>query len=314
MILATAPQSPFELACAVEVFGLERPGTASPYDVRICAERPGRLASYGGLGLQVEHGLEALADADTVVVAGWPAMESPPSEALREALVAAHDRGARMAALCFGAFLLAHAGLLDGRRATTHWREADRLAARFPEVEVDADVLFVVDGTVATSAGTGAALDLCLELARRDQGSAYALQIARHMVMPPRRDGGQRQYAEPAATTPGSTFAGLLEWATERLHEPLTLADLASYLGVSERTLGRRFRDELGVSPGQWLLSQRLERARVLLESGDDTIEAVARRSGLSSASNLRRRFASHVATTPGSYRRTFRAPSARGA
>jgi AraC family transcriptional regulator, transcriptional activator FtrA len=305
-VLATPPQSLFELACAIEAFGLDRPGLPNPYDFRVCTERPGALRCLGGPRLNVVQGLRALASADTIVIAGWPELEASPSGLLAEALLRAHRRGARLVGLCFGAFLLAHLGLLDGRRATTHWREADRLARMFPQVEVDASVLYVVDGAVATSAGTGAAVDLCLELARRDLGSARAGQISRHMVLPPQREGGQRQYALPTSVPQDSSLARLLEWVGEHLHERITVADMAAVLGVSSRTLNRRFDVELGVTPGRWLTTQRLDRARALLESGDHTVETVARRAGLSSASNLRRRFVSHVATTPSAYRRTF--------
>lgn len=310
VVLATPPQSLFELSCAVEAFGLNRPGVPTPYDFRVCTENPGVIATKGELGLHVEQGLEALDDADIVVIAGWPTLEQPPSAQLAAALLRAHRRGARLVGLCFGAFLLAAVGLLDERRATTHWREADRLARFFPKVEVDADVLFVIDGPVATSAGTGAAVDLCLEIVRRDHGSAHALQVSRHMVLPPRREGGQRQYAVPTSVPEDSPLARLLEWATEHMHERITVADLATAFGVSSRTLSRRFEVELGVTPGRWLMTQRLDRARVLLESGGYTVEAVARMVGLSSASNLRRRFVAHVATTPSAYRRTFQAPS----
>lgn len=307
VVLATPPQSLFELSCAVEAFGLDRPGLPNPYDFRVCTERPGVVASPGGFGLHVEHGLDALEDAETVVVAGWPSLEQPPEDALVEALRRAHRRGARLVGLCFGAFLLASAGLLDGRRATTHWREADRLARHFPRVDVDARVLYVIEENVATSAGTGAAVDLCLEIVRRDLGSAQALQVSRHMVLPPRREGGQRQYALPALVPPDSSLADLLEWAVEHMQQRITATDLARVLRVSPRTLSRRFQVELGVTPGRWLLTQRLDRARALLESGDHTVDAVARMVGLSSASNLRRRFVSHVATTPSAYRRTFK-------
>jgi AraC family transcriptional activator FtrA len=307
VVLATPPQSLFELACAVEAFGLARPGLPNPYDFRVCAEQPGVMASSGGVELTVVGGLGSLDAADTIVIAGWPSLEGPPSRRLAEALLRAHERGARLVGLCFGTFLLAHLGLLDGRRATTHWREADRLASRFPAVEVDAGVLYVIDGNLATSAGTGAAVDLCLEIVRLDLGSARALQISRQMVLPPQREGGQRQYALPPSVPEDSSLARLLDWATEHMHERITVADLAAASSVSPRTLSRRFEGELGVTPGRWLLTQRLDKARALLESGDHTVEAVARTVGLSSASNLRRRFVSHVSTTPSAYRRTFR-------
>lgn len=224
------------------------------------------------------------------------------------ALRGAHERGVRMVAICTGAFALAHAGLLEGRRATTHWARTDDLAAWFPDVQVDPDVLYVDNGDVATSAGAGAGIDLCLHLVRTDQGAGYAAHVARSMVMPPHREGGQLQYsAPPRPVQIDGSLAPLLEWATERLGEPLTVGDLAAHAGVSARTLARRFTDQLGVGPGQWLLAQRIAAARELLESSNLTLDAVAQRAGLSSATNLRRRFLRALGTTPGAYRRAFR-------
>ncbi|WP_281289400.1 GlxA family transcriptional regulator [Nocardia ninae] len=220
----------------------------------------------------------------------------------------AHDRGARLVSICTGAFALAHAGVLDGRRATTHWARADELATRFPAVDVDRDVLYVDHGDVATSAGAGAGIDLCLHLVRTDHGAGYAAQVARRMVMPPHREGGQLQYAAPPHPTQiDGSLAPLLEWATERLGDPLTVEDLAARATVSPRTLARRFTDQLGIGPGQWLLAQRIAAARELLEISDLPVEAVARHVGLSSATNLRRRFLRALGTTPGAYRRAFR-------
>src|SRR5690348_1408337 len=237
VVLATAPQSMFELSCAVEAFGLERPGLPNPYEFCVCAETPGAIATHVGLSLHVDQGLEALDAADTVVIAGWPRLEQPPSARLAEALLRTHRRGARMVGLCFGTFLLASLGLLSGRRATTHWREADRLARHFPDVEVDSSALFVVDGNIATSAGTGAAVDLCLDIVRRDLGSARALQVARHMVLPPRRDGGQRQYAAPTVVPEDAALSRVLEWANDHIGDRITVADLATVMNVSPRTL-----------------------------------------------------------------------------
>lgn len=309
------PQSTFELACAAQVFGIERRGLPTRYAFGVCTERPGPVATYAGYDMLVTDGLEALDRADTVIVPGWPPAGEPPSPAVVAALRRAHSRGARVAAICSGAFVLAHAGLLDGRRATTHWALAAELAARFPRVQVDADVLYVDHGDVATSAGAGAGFDLCLHLVRRDQGARYAAHIARTMVMPPHREGGQAQYSAPPhpAQIDGS-LAPVLEWATERLGEPVTVESMAAHAGVSPRTLARRFADQLGTSPGRWLLAQRIAAARDLLESTDLPVEAVARRVGLSSAANLRRRFRNALGTTPGAYRRAFRAgPSSPG-
>ncbi|WP_306335655.1 helix-turn-helix domain-containing protein [Streptomyces sp. KL118A] len=307
--LVHAPQSTFELACAAEVFGIERPGIPRRYAFGVCAEHPGPVATRAGYDMLVTEGLDALGCADTVIVPGWLPAAEAPSPAVIRALRRAHRRGARMLSICSGAFVLAHAGLLDGRRATTHWALADELATRFPAVRLDPDVLYVDHGDVATSAGSGAGIDLCLHVVRTDQGAAYAAQVARNMVMPPHREGGQLQYAAPAhpAQFDGS-LAPLLAWTSEHLDDPVGVDDLAARAGVSARTLARRFADQLGVSPGQWLLAQRIGAARQLLESTDLPLDAVARRAGLSSATNLRRRFLRTLGTTPGAYRRAFRA------
>jgi AraC family transcriptional regulator, transcriptional activator FtrA len=305
--LLGAPQSPFELACAAEVFGSVVQDVPARYSVRVCAERPGSLPTTVGFAMLVDAGLAALQEADTVVVPGWQQYGTPVPPTVTEALRAAHRRGARIVAICTGAFVLAQAGLLDGRRATTHWRSTTQLAATFPEVQVDPDVLFVDHGDVATSAGTGAGIDLCLHLVRSDHGAAYAAQIARNMVLPPHREGSQLQYAaQPAPPRADESLAPLLEWATSRLDAQLTLGLLAEHAGLSSRTLARRFTEQLGTSPGQWLLGQRLDAARALLEQTGLPVEAIATRVGLASAVNLRRRFRAHLGTTPGAYRRTF--------
>ncbi|WHT15697.1 helix-turn-helix domain-containing protein [Crossiella sp. CA-258035] len=306
--LLRPPQSTFELGCAAQVFGIERLGVPTRYAFEVCTELPGPVATYAGYDMLVTEGLAALDRADTVIVPGWLPVQEPPSATVVQALRRAHARGARVASICSGAFLLAHAGLLDGRRATTHWAQTDELAARFPQVRVDADVLYVDHGDVATSAGAGAGFDLCMHLVRRDQGARYAADIARTMVMPPHREGGQLQYSAPPhpAQFDGS-LAPLLDWAAGRLGEPVTVESLAARAGLSTRTLARRFAEQLGTSPGQWLLARRLAVAQDLLESSDLPLEAIARRVGLSSATNLRRRFASALGTTPGAYRRVFR-------
>ncbi|MGI5271670.1 helix-turn-helix domain-containing protein [Nonomuraea sp. CA-218870] len=309
--LVRQPQSTFELACAAQVFGIERAGLPTRYAFGVCTERPGPVATYAGYDMVVTDGLDVLGEADTVVVPGWLPAGEPPSSAVAGALRRAHRRGARVVSICSGAFALAYAGLLDGRRATTHWNLAGRLAASFPQVLVEPDVLYVDDGDVATSAGSGAGFDLCMHLVRRDQGAGYAAHIARTMVMPPHREGGQLQYAAPPRPEHiDATLAPVLEWAAARLGEPVTVDDLAAHAGVSARTLTRRFAEQLGTSPGRWLLGQRITAARDLLESSDLPLDAVARRAGLSSATNLRRRFLDALGTTPGAYRRLFRAGS----
>ncbi|WP_328395910.1 helix-turn-helix domain-containing protein [Streptomyces sp. NBC_00390] len=305
--LLNEPQSPFELACATEVFGNIPPDLPVHYDFRVCAQQPGPLRTTAGYSMLVDAGLEALRSADTVMVPGWQPPGAPVPPAVLDALRAAHRRGSRIVSICTGAFVLAQAGLLDGRRATTHWRRTAQLAAAFPQVQVDADVLYIDHGDVATSAGTGAGIDLCLHLVRSDHGAAYAAQIARSMVLPPHREGSQLQYvaqAAPAGTD--ESLAPVLQWVLSRLDAELTVSRLAERAGLSDRTFARRFNRQLGTSPGQWLLNQRLDAARTLLEQTGLPVEAIATRVGLSSAVNLRRRFRAAFGTTPGAYRRIF--------
>lgn len=305
--LVHAPQSTFELGCAAQVFGIERLGSPTRYGFDVCTEHPGPVATRAGYDMLVTKGLDTLDGADTVVIPGWPRIEESPSPAVVRALRRAHGRGTRVVSICSGAFVLAHAGLLDGRSATTHWALAGEFAARFPAVRLDPDVLYVDHGDVATSAGAGAGFDLCLHLVRADQGAGYAAHVARTMVMPPHREGGQLQYsAPPHPTQIDGSLAPLLEWASGRLDEELTVDELASQAGCSARTLARRFAEQVGTSPGQWLLSQRINAARELLELSDLPIDTIARRVGLSSATNLRRRFLRILGTTPGAYRRAF--------
>ncbi|MET9669324.1 helix-turn-helix domain-containing protein [Streptomyces sp. NPDC006475] len=307
--LVHPPQSTFELACAAQVFGIERPGLPTRYAFSVCTEHPGPVATHAGYDMVVTEGLDALGRADTVIVPGWLPVDVPPSPEVARALRRAHARGARLVSICSGAFMLAYTGLLDGRDATTHWSLADELAFRFPQIRVDPNVLYVNHGDVATSAGAGAGFDLCMHLVHMDQGAQYAAHIARTMVMPPHREGGQLQYsAPPHPAHIDGTLAPLMEWVTRRLSEPVTVEDMAAYAAVSGRTLTRRFVEQLGTSPGQWLLAQRIAAAQILLESSDLPLDAVARRVGLSSATNLRKRFRNALGTTPGAYRRTFRA------
>ncbi len=294
-------QSTFELGVAAEVFGTPRAGLPRHYEFEVCAETPGAVPTTAGYAMAVAHGLEALKSADTVLIPGWAPVEAPLPARVRRALRQAHARGARLVSICSGVFALARTGLLDGRSATAHRSRTEQLAREFPRVRVEPGALYVDHGDVATSAGAGAGVDLCLHLVRRDHGAEYAARLARHMVLPPHRDGGR----EPA----GDELAALLAWAEERLGTPLSVAELAARLNVSPRTLARRFADRLGTSPGAWLLSRRVAAARTLLAETDLPVEAVAARVGLVSAVNLRRRFRERVGTTPGAYRRAFRAP-----
>jgi len=298
----------FELAVACEVFGIDRSDTFGDwYRFKLCAAEPGPIRTGGGLILDTPYGVEDLVDADTVIVPA--AGEDPESRGpLLKALQRAYDNGARIASICTGAFLLAEAGLLDGRRATTHWMHAADLAERYPKIDVDPNVLYVEDGRVFTSAGTAAGIDLCLHMLRLDFGTDVANAVARRMVVPPFRDGGQAQYVDaPLPPCDSDTLAPLLDWALERLDEPLTLRDLARHSNVSVRTLVRRFTAATGTTPLQWLLIQRVRRAQHLLESSDQPVERIASLAGFGTAANLRQHFTRIVGVPPIQYRRCFR-------
>jgi AraC family transcriptional activator FtrA len=314
VVALTAPGiAPFELGCVVEVFGLRRPELDVPwwYDLRVAAETPGPLpATAGGFSFHVEHGLEALDDADTIVVPGW---YGEPSEEVVAAVRAAHERGARLVSICSGVFLIAATGLLDGREAATHWRYAARLAELHPSVHVNADVLYVDNGSVLTSAGSAAGIDLCLHIVRRDHGSAVANSVARRLVIPPHRDGGQAQLIElPMPAHPDDDpIAAVMAWALERLDDPLDLDTLAGRAYMSVRTFTRRFRKATGTTPGRWLLEQRVRASLALLETTDSSIESVAGSVGFASAATFRHHFAAIMHTSPTAYRRAFYAASA---
>jgi transcriptional regulator GlxA family with amidase domain len=313
--LAVADALPiFELAVPCEVFGIDRSDIVDPwYDFRLCAVQDGPLRTAAGLSIDTPYGIEELATADTVLVpASDRGMIHNPPPHLLDALRAAHERGARIASICNGAYILAAAGLLDGRPATTHWMNRADFAERFPRVDLHADVLYTDDGDILTSAGTGAAIDLCLHLVRRDHGAAVANTVARRMVVPPHREGGQAQYIEsPVPPRVDQTLAPVLDWARGRLGEPLTVADLAARAGVSSRTFARRFNAATGTSPLRWLLRERIRFAQHLLEATDQSVEAVAERAGFGSSANLRGHFGRVVGVPPNGYRKLF--ASARG-
>lgn len=302
----------FEAAAACEVFGVDR-GLADPwYDFRVCGPQQARLG--GWLRVDTPHGLDALADADTVVVPACDDVGTAPPGDLVDAVRAAHERGARLVSLCTGAFVLAAAGVLDGRRATTHWEHAAALAARHPRVQVDPDVLYIDEGSVLTSAGKAAGMDLCLHIVTLDHGAAVANDLARRLVVPPHRAGGQAQFAAvPVAADARHAFADLLHWVNGRLHEPLTVPDLARRANMSTRNLTRRFTATTGVTPLRWLHTQRIHRARELLETTDDSIEHIAARVGMGTAATLRRHFHRALGVPPDTYRRTFRTEARRG-
>ena len=259
--------------------------------------------------LHAQAGLRALTSADTVVVPGYVKVLRPPPAPVLASLRAAAARGARLVSICTGAFALAYAGLPDGRRATTHWDAAAQLADRFPSVRVDPKVLYLDEGDVLTSAGVAAGLDLCLHVVRCDHGATVAARIARHTVVAPHRHGEQAQFIEQPIPTPGhgaTSLQATCDWALDRLHERLELARLAQHAGVSPRTFARRFRAEIGTTPLQWVVAQRVVLARQLLERTDCPIEAVAHACGFSTAPHLRRHFTRATGTTPTAYRRAF--------
>jgi transcriptional regulator GlxA family with amidase domain len=299
----------FDFAIPCEVFGLDRSDIASPwYEFLVVAAGDRRVQTQTGFVIEAPHGLDALDDADTIVVPGWASPEIEPSDALVAALRRAHRRGARIVSICTGAFVLAAAGLLDGRRATTHWLYVDLLKERYPQVELDPGVLYVVDGQVMTSAGTAAGIDLCLHIVTSDYGADVAAAVSRRMLMPLHRSGGQAQYVDtPVPAARGDEMNELLAWAIERLSAGLTVDDLARQAAVSPRTLTRRFRQATGLAPGEWLQAERLRLARRLLETSDDPIERVARNAGYDTPVAMRAQFARRLRTSPRAYRRTFR-------
>lgn len=303
----------FEFGIVCEIFGSDYSDIAPDwYRFVVCAATPSPLWSSSGFSVDVPRGLEALRGAHTVIVPPYsPALRPPP--ALVAALIAAHRRGARVVSICTGAFALAVAGLLDGRVATTHWHHAGLLAEMFPAVCVDPNVLYVDGGDVLTSAGAAAGIDLCLHIVRRDFGAEVANTIARDLVVPPHRDGGQAQFVSEPFTGLASSdpFADTLVWVQERLGEPLSVEDLARRAAMSPRTFARRFVTTTGTTPHRWLIRQRVFLAQRLLETTDLAIEEIARRAGFGTATNLRQHFRSEVLASPAAYRRTFRQLSA---
>ncbi|GHF55045.1 AraC family transcriptional regulator [Streptomyces mashuensis] len=307
-ILALDGTVVYDLAVPVEVFGRVRlPDGSRPYRVRVCGTQPD--VPTAACTLHAPWGLEALAGAGTIVVPGREEDAGPPPERALEALRDAAARGARIASVCAGAFTLAAAGLLDGLPATTHWAAAARLAELYPRVEVRPDVLYVDNGQVLTSAGASAGLDLCLHMVRRDLGSAVAADAARLAVAPLEREGGQAQYIvhERPPVPRGSRLEPALSWIEDHLGEDLTLDVMAARCGMSTRTFGRRFREQTGTTPLQWLLRARVRRAQYLLEHSDHSVERIAGQAGFGSATAFRERFKRVTGTTPQAYRAAFR-------
>jgi len=306
-IVAVPPFSTFDIAIPSLLFGMARVGGEPAYEVKVCTRNPGVVPTSDGVHVVVSSSLRALRNADTVVVTGAGSRDSV-DETVLEALRRAHGGSKRVASICSGAFALAQAGILDGLAATTYWVYSEEFRSRFPAVELRPDVLFVEHGNVITSAGAAAGIDLCLHLIANDFGAAVANEVARLAVVSPARAGGQAQFIrQPVAAARGSSLGAMREWAQRNLAKPLSLSDLAARAHVSERTLTRRFREEAGVSPLQWLLRQRMERARELLETTRLAMDQVAARSGLGNADSLRQHFARRLGVSPGAYRASFR-------
>jgi AraC family transcriptional activator FtrA len=309
--------APFELGVVTEVFALPRPELDARwwYSFTLCGERPGRLSAVGGFSLEVTHGLEALAIADTIVLPGTADVHSDPSREVLGALLGAHARGARLVSICSGAFVLAATGLLDGLPAATHWRYAPLLQERFPGVRVDRDVLYLDNGQILTSAGTAAGIDLCLHIVRRDHGADVANRVARRMVIAPHRDGGQTQFIERSVpASPGDDPIGsAITYALAHIDRQLDVDSLARLVHLSPRQFSRRFVAATGTSPGQWLTQQRIDASLPMLEHGLSGIEAIAQAVGLTPA-NYRKHFRTHVGISPLAYRREFQRRATDGA
>ncbi|MCX3063871.1 helix-turn-helix domain-containing protein [Streptomyces beihaiensis] len=302
--------NPFEVGVATEVFGLPRPelGRAAPlYELTLCTPAPDLRMNHGFFSMTGTAGLDAVDSADTLIVPGRPDNVVPRTAPVLDAIRRTHARGARVASFCTGAFALAEAGLLDGRRATTHWRWVDEFRALHPRVLLEPDVLYVDEGDVLTAAGSAAALDLGLYLVRCDHGAEVANSVSRRLVFAAHRDGGQRQFVErPLPVVPDASLAPVIAWAQERLDRPLVVADLAARAAVSPATLHRRFRAELGTTPLAWLLAERTALACRLIERGEERLDVVAARTGLGTAANLRFHVKRVTGLSPSAYRRRF--------
>jgi AraC family transcriptional activator FtrA len=298
----------FEFGCVVEMFALRRPELGVEwYRFAVCAEERGPVRAAGGIQVSASHSLALLRRADTIVIPGWRGADVPPPESLLKALRAVHRRGARIASICSGVFVLAAAGLLDGRAATTHWRYARALQERFPRVEVRPNALYVDEGTLLTSAGSAAGLDMMLHLVRRDHGARVANQVAQRLVIPPHRLGDQAQYVpRPMPGDDAARLSRLMDWVRAHVAARHTPASLAARAAMSVRTLQRQFQETVGLSPVEWLVRERVATAKELLEGSRRTIADIAARAGFGSEESLRRHFRLVTGTSPSAYRRQF--------
>lgn len=309
-VIAFEGISPFHLSVPCMVFGDDLARLGVPrYRLLICGTQSGLMATMSGFNIDVQHDLSVLAQADTVIVPAWRDPDEKPPAILLQALRAAHARGARIVGLCLGAFVLAEAGLLDGRAASTHWVWAEDFARKYPKVKLDQKVLYVDDGDILTSAGTAAAIDCCLHLLRRDHGADVANRIARRMVVAPHRHGGQAQYIEQPLPASGGSDAltVTLDWAIEHLEQPLCLDVLAARAAMSRRNFTRRFKLKTGTTVSQWLLNHRLASAQRLLETSDKAVDRIAELVGFGSTVSLRQHFSAAFAISPAAYRKQYR-------
>ncbi len=298
----------FEFSIPVEIFGLPRPYLDPWYECDVCALDGGPLRATGGVTVSAPHGLERLAQADTIIIPGWRDLDQPPPERLVAALLTAHARRARLASICSGSFLLAATGLLDGRTATTHWHYADQFRAQFPKVRLDSNVLFVDEGQVITAAGSAAGLDLCLHLVRLDFGAAAAAKVARRLIVYPHRDGGQAQFIEHGVIDAApSKLDDIVLWLEDNLCQDITIETMAEKAALSRRTFLRRFKQRCGLPPHAWIVSRRLVKAQELLEATDNDMEAVAVAAGFGTPAAMRHHFRQSLNTSPQTYRQRFR-------
>ena len=302
----------FEFGIAVEIFGLARPEFKFPwYDFQVVACENTKVRAAGGVSIEADAGLEALEYAQTIIIPGWRDRDERPPQALLDALVKATARGARCLSICSGVFVLAAAGLLSGKRATTHWHHLAALKEKYPDIMVEDDVLYIDAGDVITSAGSAAGIDASIHLIRRDFGSKVANCVARRLVMPPHRDGGQAQYvAAPVYEHPGRTISEVMDWAREQLGEPIGLRELAAHGNMSERTFLRRFNEAVGMTPVAWLQRERMYRAQELLEMTDHSLADIAEQCSYCSLETFRAAFKRLVGTSPAAYRARFRGGS----
>lgn len=298
----------FEYACATEVFALPRPEVNQPwYKFQTCAQSQGWLVSQYGLKIKADAGLGVLAQAGTIIIPGWKAINAPVPQSIINALLCAHKNGARLVSICSGVVVIAATGLLNGKQATTHWRYADQLQTLHPKIIVDPTVLYVDTGQLLTSAGSAAGLDLCLHLVRRDFGPKIANQVARRLVIPPHRDGGQAQFVErPVPIRSNDGLSTLMDTVQKKLSNDWPIAELANYASMSERTLIRRFKASTGLAPTEWLTGIRVDRARELLETSKQSIDVIATSVGLGTPSTLRHHFRKRLGTSPAAYRSRF--------